>query len=467
MNAGCITTQWTNNQDGNANGIWTLTNCNNGGNDYQDVWFRITGTGNPIGVNIFSMNAPDARVVVYQGCPTTLNANTLWIACTTITGALGGLNFNSLSGTEYYIQIQRRSGNNNNQNGSICVYNYTLSPCGNPNALLNDFCENAATLTYGLGTSFSASTAGTFTPDHANTLDGYGGGPGAGPFCGNIHNNSWYKFIAGNTTETFQFTQTSCSGVQAHVYEIIMNAGCCSTFTPVGNCLLNIPSPPGASSVVTATNLTVGNQYVLMIDGYLGAECNFTIADWGAINVLPVELSDFQGVEFKDKNVLMWVTDSESNNDYFELLKSYNGDQFEVIGTVKGVGNSTQKNSYGFEDYDVRIGVAYYKLRQFDFDGKSTSSQIIALNRNSSQNGLVNVYPNPTESAITIDIQTATHEGGMVVIEGVNGALIHQQFIEGKGIHQVNLDMSSMLSGLYFVRYIDAETTSVKSFLKK
>lgn len=306
VNSTCQTTQWSNNEDGSL--VWSHS-CNSG-TDYQDIWFRMVGTGAPVAVNIFGLNACDALLAIYSGsaCPSS-GAST--VACAMVTGSTGGVNFNTTNGLNYYIQIQRRSGdgngnsstnNSDNQNGSICVFDYSLTSCGNPTGLLNDFCESPATLTYGLGTSFSASTEGTFTPDLASTVDGYGSA--TGPFCGLVHNNSWYKFKAGSATENFKFTSTSCSGVQAQVFRITYNSqGCCTGFASVSNCLLNIPSPPNSSSVVTATGLTVGQDYVLMVDGYLGAECDFTIADWG---LLMFYLLNFQNSLFYSKKIKIW-----------------------------------------------------------------------------------------------------------------------------------------------------------------
>jgi hypothetical protein len=168
-----------------------------------------------------------------------------------------------------------------------------------------------------------------------------------------------------------------------------------------------------------------------------------------------------------NRNEITWITESEHNNDYFNLHRSFDGENFEIIATIDGAGNSTQLLNYSVPDYDIRFGMVYYQLEQVDFDGKNTKSQIIALNRNNSENGLVNVYPNPTEGILTIDINVSTQEGGFVRIEGINGMLIYEQQIEGKGVHQITHDMTFLSSGLYFIRYLDEEVNSVKTILKK
>jgi hypothetical protein len=323
-------------------------------------------------------------------------------------------------------------------------------------------------LTKNAGASFSASTAGVFSPDLGSLIDFNGIACVGGP--GNIimQNNSWYQFTASATSESFNFSATSCVGVQALVYDVTKDAnGCCIGLNQMSNCISSMPMHPPGSSLITATGLTIGANYVLMVDGFNGAGCDFTISGWGAIGVLPIELTKFSALSMENRNEISWITESEHNNDYFNLYRSFDGENFEIIATIDGAGNSTQLLNYSVPDYDIRFGTVYYQLEQIDFDGQNSKSQIVTLNRNNSENGLVNVYPNPTEDILTIDINVSTQEGGFVRIEGVNGILIYEQQIEGKGVHQITHDMTFLSSGLYFIRYLDEEVNSVKTILKK
>jgi hypothetical protein len=219
--------------------------------------------------------------------------------------------------------------------------------------------------------------------------------------------------------------------------------------------------------VVTASGLTIGQDYVLMVDGYLGAECDFIIADWGAINVLPVELSEFIVSPKEEKNEIVWKTSSEKDNDYFNLMRSFDGEKFEVIQTIKGAGNSSDLITYEISDFDIRLGTVYYQLEQVDFDGKRAQSKIITLDRNAFESGLLAVYPNPTDKSIMIDVNVSSSDGALIRIESINGSVLFEQFIEDIGIHQLNYNISDLNSGMYFVRYIDSEKSSVETVIKK
>ena len=71
VHAGCVTEPWTNTENGNL--TWDQP-CGTG-TDYQDVWYKVTGTGGQIGVNIFHMNSPDLVLAVYPSCPTPTKAD--------------------------------------------------------------------------------------------------------------------------------------------------------------------------------------------------------------------------------------------------------------------------------------------------------------------------------------------------------------------------------------------------------
>lgn len=463
----CVTQAWSNLENGTI--TWNST-CGSG-TAYQDVWYEVIGTGLDVSINISSMNTPNATLAVYTGCPTSNATATTLIApggtsCASITGASGSILFPTTAAQNYYVQIQRRSGTTNeDQTGNICAFSAT--PCGNPTGLLNDFCESAASLTKNPSATFSANTV-SFSPDHAPLIDMNLTGCVGGPGNVIIQNNSWYKFIASSTTESFPFTYTSCAGVQAVVYRVTKNAkGCCTGFTQVSNCISSIPLLPPGTATITATGLTINSEYILMVDGFNGAQCDYTISGWSGIGILPIQLSEFMGLLMNDRNEIKWVTASEQNNDYFNLYRSYDGKKFDIVSVVDGAGNSNSSLTYNYSDYELRFGTVYYQLEQVDFDGKSTKSKIISLNRNTSAVGLVNAYPNPTETAINLDINVVVGNGGMVTITGINGQVVFEKFISEAGIHQVIFDMSELRSGIYLATYNDEHSTTVKRIVKK
>ncbi|MBK8874990.1 MAG: hypothetical protein IPN13_14150 [Bacteroidetes bacterium] len=104
---------------------------------------------------------------------------------------------------------------------------------------------------------------------------------------------------------------------------------------------------------------------------------------------LPIELISFDGKANGSQNILKWTTGSEFNNDYFTVLRSKNGVDFESIGNVDGSGNSTSTLNYYFVDEQPYNGYNYYQLQQTDFDGQSALSRIVSILNSSSRNNLL------------------------------------------------------------------------------
>jgi hypothetical protein len=95
---------------------------------------------------------------------------------------------------------------------------------------------------------------------------------------------------------------------------------------------------------------------------------------------LPVELMSFSANQAEGLIKIEWETLSEINNDYFLLEKTYDGVHFYEIDRVKGRGTYPFRSQYSSFDKEPSEGVNYYRLTQFDFDGKSETLQIICCN---------------------------------------------------------------------------------------
>lgn len=98
-----------------------------------------------------------------------------------------------------------------------------------------------------------------------------------------------------------------------------------------------------------------------------------------SVTTLPIELVSFIGKINGKNNELNWETATEINNDFFTIEKTNDGTTFEIVGIQNGAGNSTSYLNYSLMDYDVRNSINYYRLKQTDFDGKFTFSELISI----------------------------------------------------------------------------------------
>lgn len=97
------------------------------------------------------------------------------------------------------------------------------------------------------------------------------------------------------------------------------------------------------------------------------------------LNILPIQLTSFTAKPENQKVKTAWITESETNNDYFIVERSADARFFEEIGKVNGAGTSHHTNHYTFTDQKPLPGVSYYRLKQTDFDGHYSYSDIKAV----------------------------------------------------------------------------------------
>jgi len=118
--------------------------------------------------------------------------------------------------------------------------------------------------------------------------------------------------------------------------------------------------------------------------------------------ILEVEYLYFETTYLKSdkKGLLKWATSKEWENSHFEIERSINGvDNWKKIGSVKGQGYSNDPFEYQFSDENLPPsgGIIYYRLKQFDFDGKFTYSKVKSIQVEPvSGSSYWVTYPNPS-----------------------------------------------------------------------
>ena len=144
---------------------------------------------------------------------------------------------------------------------------------------------------------------------------------------------------------------------------------------------------------------TTNHGFFTSIDPVTFSTRYVTLGSTEENNALPVELVSFTATAKAQTVVLTWETASEINNDYFEVLRSVDGINFKKIGEVAGAGNSDKSLRYEFADKLPVAGVAYYQLKQVDYNGMYDYSDKVSVEWISTGEYAafveLNLYPNP------------------------------------------------------------------------
>jgi hypothetical protein len=122
--------------------------------------------------------------------------------------------------------------------------------------------------------------------------------------------------------------------------------------------------------------VTAGSNTVSLTDGDNFGDMYAMDDDMGR---LPIVLIDFdaratdQGVE------LNWTTASEESNSLFTIERSEDGFSFEPVLYVDGAGDSDKLIHYRATDKNPQNGLMYYRLKQTDFNGTYSYSELVAV----------------------------------------------------------------------------------------
>jgi len=187
-----------------------------------------------------------------------------------------------------------------------------------------------------------------------------------------------------------------------------------------------------------------------------------TIGSTNGATPLPVELIKFDATCQSNKVAINWATESEINNDYFTIERSKDDNEFELLKTINGNGNSASLINYSWTDDNPINGTAYYRLKQTDFNGAFEYHGVIAVS--CEQSYPISFYPNPFENSFTVQLSENTTHPITAEVLNYLGKKIHTQTIKTSST-EITLD-DQLPTGTYFVKVITETTQKVKRIIK-
>lgn len=214
---------------------------------------------------------------------------------------------------------------------------------------------------------------------------------------------------------------------------------------------IDVSALDGQSNVVFRFGITTTSN-----NQCSGSSGNTRIDDFaiGDNNVLPVDFHGFDVRPYGNYVKLLFTTASETNNDYFSIERCMDGKNFEVIAELDGAGNSHGLIDYEFIDYQAPRGINYYRIKQTDYNGQFSYSDVksvLVLDDNGDE---TSVSPNPCRDVINIATNLDSY---LIFINDLSGKLLMKD--NGKG--STGLNISSLDPGVYYL------TVENESFRRK
>jgi hypothetical protein len=123
-------------------------------------------------------------------------------------------------------------------------------------------------------------------------------------------------------------------------------------------------------------------------------------------------------------------------------------------------------NYYSYVDKSPEVGKYFYRLKQLDFDGTSSYSDLVEIDVNVPlEFALEQNYPNPFNPSTKINFSLAADSKVNLKIFDLLGqevkTLVDAELVAGE--HEINFDGAGLNSGVYFYR-INAEGVNGKNF---
>ncbi len=171
--------------------------------------------------------------------------------------------------------------------------------------------------------------------------------------------------------------------------------------------------------------------------------------------VLPIQLLSFTGMAVNKTGHLMWTVANENDIVRYELERSKNSIDFEIIFSTPVTAPATTETQKEYIDQKPFTGKNFYRLKIYGYDGEIKYSIIVLLVFKPDK-ASITVYPNPAKDFITV-----TSSGKIQTVELFD--------MSGKKVRSFtpasndNYSLAGVKAGMYILSVqADDKVTSVK-----
>lgn len=213
-------------------------------------------------------------------------------------------------------------------------------------------------------------------------------------------------------------------------------------------------SYPGNVTVIVPRSVAwsaIGNRWIVSFDatGFGG----FIVQT--SATALPVNLLSFNGRLVNYDTHLQWKTTSETNNDHFEIERSFDGNTFAAIGRVAGI-NGVSTQTYNWIDAgaaQLPASKLYYRLKIVSTAGEVEYSAVVPISVNTAGSPVASVTPNPFTSQVNISLQLPVAAPLTLLLSDVTGKKLKSESMNAaKGFSTVSLTgLDNLMKGIYLL----------------
>ena len=197
------------------------------------------------------------------------------------------------------------------------------------------------------------------------------------------------------------------------------------------------------NTTYTYKSMKLGDSFAKKFGGISGNDPDY----------LKLSVKGFKGGILKSDSVIFYLADYRSANNSLDYIVNnwqwVNTASLGDVDSIKFLMYSSDIGSFG-------INTPLF----FGMDNFTINQTIVGLNENTNDLKF-NVYPNPCDNLLSIDIDLKNPTS--ITISDISGKIIYQQKLN---FMQTILDVSSLNSGIYFLEMISDTKKQIKKIIK-
>jgi parallel beta-helix repeat protein len=202
------------------------------------------------------------------------------------------------------------------------------------------------------------------------------------------------------------------------------------------------------------TNKVYSNTATLLPYTSLVLLKDVTMQVLGAANL------NFNGANEETAIKLNWDTEAEVNTNFYQLEKSADGKNFQLLTNVV----ATNKPQYDFLDPNPVTGKNYYRLKQIATGGEATLSKSIMVNYHKAMK--LDINPNPVVNSMVFTMDRMITGIAHVTIQTISGITIMNQQLSVAGGY-ATVSVNHLKPGAYLVTVTAGDRSITKTIVKE
>ncbi len=234
----------------------------------------------------------------------------------------------------------------------------------------------------------------------------------------------------------------------------IVTAGANGSTRPPATGNITIPSTAGTGSTRMRVSMQRGSYAAPCENFEYGEVEDYTVNITSGGNGLIVDpdaaILFLSTVRLNSGIQLNWVTNTELQNDYFEIERSVDGVDFEVLKTVNSSSETITATYYQELDDRPFPGINYYRIKQYATDGNFKYSGVEMIMYDI-DNERFKIFPNPATNEIYVNMRADAGAAAVIKIYNAKGQQMLEQIIGTIPSDPFRIDLGNYTNGIYTI----------------